>query len=316
VGPVTFGELRRRLADAGLGDEPFPPLTGAQRDRFLLAAVDGPVALRVTRRPRRFRDQDLVDEAVGLLEGYWDDALAALAGDPAGDPAAFVKAASAAWRAAYRVERQRILDVVRAGIRRGFREDELSDDDLAMLEATAAKWLDAFGGSLVERLMAEDLEAAARAGEDVMAILRRAPERFGVVMQPLLRKLLSLGAMQRLSLTVQKTLLRLAVIRSFAEGVPASVRYEIVPQPDACEVCQTIADAGGFKLRDALAQFDAFMEAADEYDSEQQFADAVDLVPFPSLADVEDLSVRELTSLGHNVPPFHPHCRCGIALVD
>lgn len=82
----------------------------------------------------------------------------------------------------------------------------------------------------------------------------------------------------------------------------------------SCAVCNAIADAGSFALRDAVAQVDQMLEAAGgpgDMDVERLGEDA----PFPTEADIANMGVKDLTAAGILMPPFHPNCRCSIVEV-
>jgi len=82
----------------------------------------------------------------------------------------------------------------------------------------------------------------------------------------------------------------------------------------SCAVCNALADAGSFALRDAVMQLDQFLEAAGgpgDMDVERMG----ELAPFPTMDDIDGVGVTELTALGVMIPPAHPNCRCNLAIV-
>ncbi len=115
---------------------------------------------------------------------------------------------------------------------------------------------------------------------------------------------------------------RPALVEWFSDG-PGFVVHsvEVAPHPEYhalgirvhnCPVCEYISELrGSFKLADALAAFDSFLDAVEE----DVLSDVVESVPFPRIDDIDGLTARELSSLGVLLPPFHPNCLPGDALV-
>jgi len=82
----------------------------------------------------------------------------------------------------------------------------------------------------------------------------------------------------------------------------------------SCAVCNALADAGSFALRDAVMQLDQFLEAAGK-PGDMDVERIGELAPFPSADEIENMGITELTQSGIMLPPFHPNCRCGIVAV-
>ena len=85
----------------------------------------------------------------------------------------------------------------------------------------------------------------------------------------------------------------------------------------SCPVCNYLASVRNFKLSDAVAQLDPWLEAArDGFGGEGTDGGNIDeLTPFPTLDEIDGLNATELTAVGILLPPFHAHCRCQIAIV-
>lgn len=259
----------------------------------------------------RYTTSDFHTEIVDAVGDPWRTLLAGLG---AGDVEGLIGRATTSWAALIRAQRPTWIDVATRLVARAFPTGTIGEDDRARLESAAVRWLEAYGVKLLETHIAEPARHAAAAAADPIEtareVLGRAAERIGLVEHPLLQRMLAVGAARRIGLGR----------KALSEGIDPDARYVIVTRPDACPTCLAIAYRGNklrvFRIRDALAQFDAFLDFLDENDGDEAVLEAVERVPFPRLEEVEDLSARALTALGYNVPPFHGStCRCQIALV-
>lgn len=275
------------------------------------------------------RDQDLVANAVRPLRQAWPE-------DELVDVVMRLRAASSpvtrvireAWLEAFEAARPRVIAALERAAARA--TAHRAGPAVGELTALAEAWLDRYGPTMFDRRF-ERLVEQADDDAQVVAIVSGMPAAFEQVLQPLVRRLLSFGAIAQAAEVAKGGWLMRQVAWKYPKDQPlrlppkdqslGQMRYAIVLADDeagsktgkpVCAVCAYLADVGTFRLADAVQQLDAFLEEAGDGFGERGVDE---LSPFPRIGEIDGLGVRELTALGIMLPPFHGECRCGIALV-
>jgi hypothetical protein len=266
-------------------------------------------------------DQDLVSHATGIIRQQWGANLGRLR-EPrewldelsANDLDSIVKQVSDHWDTVYQQCLPRLHDVVAEAVQRGMIHMPHDNQSVEHLNALGAEWLEVFGRTMMHRWVSERLLRAItnstnsmeRQSLAIVKAVEAIPDAFEMVMQPLIRRLLSFGAilqeMERHEplVTVQKA--------------REQQKYVIITANDTrvCEVCKYLQEIGSFWLADALDLFDNFLDAVDEEDLEAELSGDKAWLP---ASEILSMTKAELKAAGQIIPPFHPNCRCGVAFV-